>query len=124
MLNKNNMGLLSTGYVTNIEEFNSGNGQNIREYLLRQACISCESYATDILILINGESIDKLFNGIANEIDIYFRDFGIDWESYKGENEENRDICLSIAKQYRKTMKLVYDKDRSTLYLYCANGNC
>lgn len=68
--------------IGNIAQFFSGNGQNIREHLLRMACKHCDHYATDICILLSerGLTLNKFFMGDSGNLVIGFRDYGVDWD--------------------------------------------
>ena len=55
------MELLKTAYSQIPTHFNAGNGQPIREALLRLAVKYCEDYATDILILLDQLDLDDDF---------------------------------------------------------------
>lgn len=114
MLNKDNMRLKISARCEDIDLFNSGNGQFIREALLRQACMSCEHYATDIIILLQGSDIKNMFSGTIDEIDIYFESSNIEWVTWSSGKE--------VPKLYRKAMKLFYNGH--TVYLYETSGNC
>lgn len=60
------------------EQFYSGNGQEIREAILRAACTHCLNYATDVLHLF--PVLHALTNQKNGWIDIYYRAYGVDWE--------------------------------------------
>jgi hypothetical protein len=95
--------------------FEGGNGQRVKECLLCQSVKSCDTYATDILHLLNGESLKCLLGGEVSEIDIYFRKDGIEWIY-------NDEMLGQIPQLYRKTMKL--HNDGNNILLYEGNGNC
>ena len=71
-------------YIQDPSQYRAGNGQPLREALLRLAVKYCEAYATDILYIIE-EIEGKLQNDF--NLDIYFRQYGVDWpdepESYR-----------------------------------------
>jgi len=101
----------NVGGCYTLDLFDSGNGQPIREHLLRQAVKSCDSYATDILIFLEYAIKDIYEKGIA-EIDIYFERSGIKWEYSNG-----RTVGGDVPpRDYRHCMKLVKEKDCLTLY--------
>jgi len=84
-----------------------GNGQEIREKILRQACISCENFATDVMVLFFGNALREFAESDSNSLDIWFRAFGVDWKVKPA--------------QYRYHMRLV---KLGTIYtLYGQHGN-
>jgi len=61
------------------ELFLSGNGQSIREYLLKSACKYCTNYITDMVIWLE-RAIRVLYTDGKQFTDCGFRDNGIAWE--------------------------------------------
>ena len=99
MLDESNMENIKVAYVDSIDLFNSGNGQDIREYLLRKAVKDTDHYATDILIFLEHAPKD-MYKGEASEVDIYIERTGISWQYDTGHEVGGR------PKQYRSAMKL------------------
>lgn len=96
--------------------FNSGNGQPVREHLLRQAVRSCDSYATDILIFLE-YAVKEMYKKDVSEIDIFFEDSGVRWKYGNGRAVGGEVPPL----HYRYCMKLV--KKDGCFTLYEAAGN-
>jgi hypothetical protein len=92
------------------------NMQTINEHLLRTAVKNCELYATDILHLINLFEKYILVEQIT-EIEIYFRQAGVNWQCLDGFTEDIPDL-------HRYVMKLVYNPENGYITLYEAYGNC
>ena len=80
------MNTLAEAYCQNYNQTNTGNFQSIKEAFLRLAVKYCENYATDVLVLfehidnLNKENISDM-DGYSEDynIEIGFRQFGIDW---------------------------------------------
>ena len=108
MLKKENMSILiSSSGIENLELFNAGNGQPIKEKLLRQAVKSCDDYATDICIFLE-ETLPGIFKEENREIDLYFTRTGVRW------NLPHKLVY------FRYVIKFV--KEGSIITLYEANG--
>ena len=80
------------------EQFFSGNGQGIREAILRQAVKSCEHYATDVLIFFNSVELKELTEQESGEIWIWFRAMGVDWEARPAQYRYV--MCLAVSGGY------------------------
>lgn len=101
----------------NIDENRLMNMQNINEKLLRLAVKITDYYATDILILL--DCLEKYFlEQEVSEIDIYFRNTGIDWIL------DNRIDKQYIPDKYRGKAKLIFNSGKETVSLYWGRGNC
>lgn len=99
------MKLLAEAYGPN-EYFLSGNGQEVRELILRQAVKSCDSYSTDILIFFG--NINILFKENYCKVTLYFRNFGVDWDE----------------KPNFFRYKMVLEKRNANWLLFGETGNC
>lgn len=92
------------------------NMQGINQKLLELAVYKTEMYSTDILYLING--LNNYFTVLeAKEIDIYFRNTGIDW-FLDNDNFNYKEV----PEHYRYIVKLVRENDDIILYHW--TGNC
>jgi len=96
--------LISESCCSTKELFLSGNGQSIREYLLKSACKYCTNYITDMIIWIE-RAIRVLYEDGQQYTDCGFRDNGISWEN------EN---FMDVFKKYR----LELNKEDGILTLY------
>lgn len=67
------MNLIQSAYCP-YDHFWSGNGQDIRELILRAATTHCKMYATDVLYFF--EHIQALNPA---HIEVWYRDMGVDW---------------------------------------------
>lgn len=95
------------------------NLQSINEKLLRLSTKWTEHYASDILIFF--EYFKKYFlEDNIKEIDLYFRQSGIDWAMLLPDGEEK--YCSGVPDKYRGMAKLVFDGKNMTLYWQI--GNC
>lgn len=92
------------------------NMQSINQKLLELAVHKTEMYSTDIIYLING--LNDYFTVLkTKEIDVYFRNNGIDWFL------DNDDLNYKDKpKHYRYIAKLARENDDIILY-HCI-GNC
>lgn len=92
------------------------NMQPINQKLLELAVRNAEMYSTDIIYLING--LNDYFTVLkTKEIDVYFRNNGIDWFL------DNDDLNYKDKpKHYRYIAKLVRENDDIILYHW--TGNC
>lgn len=95
------------------------NLQSIKEQLLRLSCKWTEFYASDILVFF--EFFNNYFLEVKiREIDLYFRQSGIDWIMLLPDGNERK--SLGIPDKYRGRAKLVFDG--KGFVLYWENGNC
>ena len=75
--------------------FDSGNGQNIREMILRLAVNNCRHYSTDAIILLAGKEMRDRFEAEKQTLWVYFREYGVDWNFGKdGDGECVAKACL------------------------------
>jgi hypothetical protein len=93
------------------------NIQPINEKLLRMAVKTTDEYATDIIILLNNLDYYFIEREVA-EIDIYFRNMGIDWILDSRTDKQYK------PDKYRAKAKLVFDKSSEALTLSYGRGNC
>lgn len=91
--------------IGNNEQFFCGNGQPIRERLLRLAVKHCDNYATDICILLSEDNLTlkKFFKGDSGYICIGFRDYGVDWDDHLP-HKEYRHVCILTRKGSEVTL--------------------
>lgn len=73
------MPIIETAYIQKPDYFNMGNGQDIREALLRHACKHCKHYATDIIVFFESKALKDLLESDSGTVTIWFRDYGVDW---------------------------------------------
>lgn len=116
--------------TASMEHFWSGNCQEIREELLRQACKSCDYYATDILILLSQESDSMeafLEKPRTAQIDIYFKQSGCAWEVFI-QGQSALHVGSVPSQYYRTAMVLTKEphphlEQESVFTLYRLPGN-
>lgn len=67
-------------YIENGNQFFAGNGQPVREELIRSAVEHCRDYATDICVLLSPHN-DTLIEWLAvgGTLTVGFRELGIEW---------------------------------------------
>ena len=92
---------LETTYIQAPQQWQAGNGQAIKEKLLRIATKQCEFYATDVLVLI--DCLNKQMTEDFFTLEIGFRQMGIDWPI-------NEDVS------YRYVCKLVKTNTKLSLF--------
>jgi len=73
------MKLIESAYCP-YNHFWSGNGQDIREIILRAATTHCRCYSTDIIYFFL-----HIYTLDPDKIEIWFRDMGVDWHAEPSE---------------------------------------
>lgn len=56
------------------------NTQSIKEALMREAVKQCDCYCTDLLIFFDSAAWEDLIKGNREEVTLYFRQMGIEWD--------------------------------------------
>lgn len=92
------------------------NTQRVEQKLLELAVHNTAMYSTDIIYLINGLE-DHFMKADVKEIDIYFRNTGIDWFV-----DNPKSLEVERPKYYRYIAKLI--REGNSIILYYNLGNC
>jgi len=61
------------------DQFYAGNGQEIREAIIRAAVKHCINYATDVVYLLTGSGLKHLTECQNGWLNIYYRAYGVGW---------------------------------------------
>ena len=94
-----------TTKVQTPDQFFWGNGQDIREAILRAACTHCKLYATDIVLFLTGSSLMGLVKSQKKALYIRYRDNGVDWGTVMPGEEVSwgkPNYCLLLTKDGNK----------------------
>ena len=71
-----------TAHCPTSDHFYTGNGQPIREAILRAATTHCLAYATDVIYLLTSDRLRALTSTHNDCLDIYYyRDYGVEWRT-------------------------------------------
>jgi len=86
------MNLITSAFCQG-KSFWSGNGQDIREIILRAATTHCRCYSTDIIYFFEHiQALDPAY------IEVWFRDMGVDW--HQEPSEWNYKLILEKVGNY------------------------